>query len=78
MNLLTRNWKGGQLNMTSWCFEDKKDWGRKVKSVKITVRYFFGYEIFFPLFQNNLKDLDPSSKMDLDLWSCFGRKKSIL
>ena len=21
--------------------------------------------------QNNLKDLDPSCKMDLDLWDCF-------
>ena len=26
-------------------------------------------------FQNNPKDLDPSFKMDLDLWDCFGRKK---
>ena len=26
-------------------------------------------------FQNNLKDLDPSYKTDLDLWDCFGRKK---
>ena len=26
-------------------------------------------------FLNNLKDLDPSYKMDLDLWDCFGRKK---
>ena len=24
--------------------------------------------------QNNLKDLDPSYKMDLDLLDCFGRK----
>ena len=33
-------------------------------------------------FQNNLKDLDPSYKMDLDLWDCFGivleGKKSVL
>ena len=29
-------------------------------------------------FLNNLKDLDPSDKTDLDLWHCFGRKKSIL
>ena len=27
-------------------------------------------EIFY--FQNNPKDLDPSYKMDLDLWDCFG------
>ena len=27
-------------------------------------------------FQNNLKDLDPLCKMDLDLWDCFGRGKT--
>ena len=32
------------------------------------------YMKFLPL-QINLKDLDPSYKMDLDLWDCFGRKK---
>ena len=26
---------------------------------------------------NNPKDLDPSYKMDLDLWGCFGRKKTL-
>ena len=26
-------------------------------------------------FLNNPKDLDPSCKMDLDFWDCFGRKK---
>ena len=25
-------------------------------------------------FLNNPKDLDPSYKMDLDIWGCFGRK----
>ena len=29
-------------------------------------------------FQNNPKDLDPSYKMDLDLWDCLGRVKLIL
>ena len=29
-------------------------------------------------FLNNPKDLDPSYKMDLDLWDCFGRKKLCL
>ena len=24
-------------------------------------------------FQNNFRDLDPSYKMDLDLWNCLGR-----
>ena len=27
-------------------------------------------------FLNNPKDLDPSYKMDLDFWDCFGRKKA--
>ena len=26
-------------------------------------------------FQNNPKNLDPSYKMDLDLWDCLGRLK---
>ena len=29
-------------------------------------------------FQNNTKDLDPSCKMDLDLWDCLGRGKLVL
>ena len=29
-------------------------------------------------FQNNPKDLDPSSKTDLDLWDCLGRVKLVL
>ena len=29
-------------------------------------------------FLNNPKDLDPSYKMDLDLWDCFGREKKSL
>ena len=28
-------------------------------------------------FQNNLKDLDPSFKTDLDLWDCFGSKNKL-
>ena len=28
-------------------------------------------------FLNNPKDLDLSYKMDLDLWDCFGRKKTL-
>ena len=27
-------------------------------------------------FLNNPKDLDPSYKMDLDFWDCFGREKN--
>ena len=32
----------------------------------------------FFFFQNNPKDLDPSRKMDLDLWVCLGRVKLVL
>ena len=32
----------------------------------------------FFFFQNNPKDLDPSCKMDLDLWDCLGRVKLVL
>ena len=41
--------------------------------VQSKLPYFFGYktELFF--FQNNLKDLDPSCKTDLDLLDCLGR-----
>ena len=48
-----------------------------IKELKI--RYFFGYktECFFS-FQDNPKDLDPSCKMDLDLWACLGRVKLVL
>ena len=35
----------------------------------------FRYNTNFTLL-NNPKDLDPSYKMDLDLWDCFGRKKT--
>ena len=27
---------------------------------------------------NYPKDLDPSYKMDLDIWDCLGKKKSVL
>ena len=40
--------------------------------------YFFGYKTEFFSFQNNPRDLDPSCKMDLDLWDCLGRVKLVL
>ena len=43
-----------------------------------SIPYFFGYKTEFFSFQNNPKDLDPSCKMDLDLWDCLGRVKLIL
>ena len=36
----------------------------------------FCYKTNFTL-PNNPKDLDPSYKMDLDLWNCFGKKNSV-
>ena len=43
----------------------------------VSLPYFFGYKTVFS-FQNNPKDLDPSCKMDLDLWDCLGRVKLVL
>ena len=40
--------------------------------------YFFGYKTGFFSFQNNPKVLDPSSKMDLELWHCLGRVELVL
>ena len=43
------------------------------------VPYFFCYKtvrVFF--FPNNHKNLDPSYKMDLDLWDCLGKVNLIL
>ena len=39
--------------------------------------YFFSYDRFFS-FQNSPKNLDPSYKMDLDLWDCLGMVKLVL
>ena len=39
------------------------------------VPYFFDYKTGVFSFQNNPKDLDPSCKMDLDLWDCLGMGK---
>ena len=39
--------------------------------------YFFGYKTEFVSFQNNPKNLDPSYKMDLDLWNCSGKVKLV-
>ena len=38
--------------------------------------YFFGYKTEFFSFQNNPKNLDPSYKMDLDLWRLFRKGKT--
>ena len=39
--------------------------------ISSVIRQFFS-------FQNKPKDLDPSYKMDLDLWDCLGRVKLVL
>ena len=44
----------------------------------LKVPYFFGYKTEFFSFQNSPKDLDPSCKMDLDIWDCLGRVKLVL
>ena len=41
--------------------------------VKAHIPYFFGYKTELFSSQNNHKNLDPSYKMDLDLWDCLGR-----
>ena len=38
----------------------------------------FCYNTSFTLSKHSQKDLDPSFKMDLDIWDCLGRKKLCL
>ena len=45
---------------------------------KMITIYFFGNKAELFSFQNNPKDLDPSRKMDLDLWDCLGMVKLVL
>ena len=45
---------------------------------KCSLPYFFGYRMGIFPFRNNPTDLDPSCKMDLDLWDCLGRVKLVL
>ena len=45
--------------------------------VCVQFTYFFGYKTEFFSFLNNPKNLDPSYKMDLDLWDCLGRVECI-
>ena len=52
---------------------DKKIYVKNVSAIA----YFFGYKTEFFFFQNNLKDLDPSYKTDLDLLDCLGRVKLV-
>ena len=45
------------------------------KQMNYHIPYFFDYKTGVFSFQNNPKDLDPSCKMDLDLWDCLGMGK---
>ena len=47
------------------------------KTAYISTVFLRLYDRLFS-FQNNPNDLDPSFKMDLDLWDCLGRVKSVL
>ena len=54
----------------------EKTWANKLINFSFFyIPYFFGYKTEFFSSQNNPKDLDPSCKMDLDLWDCLGRVK---
>ena len=48
------------------------------ETVKVKILYFFGYKMECFYFQNNLKNLDPSYKTDLDLWDCVKKGKLVL
>ena len=54
----------------------------EVSSKMTTNKLNHSYETFAIIqvlsFLNNPKDLDPSYKMDLDFWDCFGRKNMCL
>ena len=42
------------------------------------IPYFLGYKTELYSRQNSPKNLDPSYKMDLDLWDCLERVKLVL
>ena len=44
--------------------------GKDIVNIQLYIPYFFHYETEFFPFQNNPKNLDPSVKMDLDIWDC--------
>ena len=46
------------------------------KPLVIDISYFFGHMMELFSFRNNPKTLDPSYKMDLDIWDCLGRVNS--
>ena len=48
------------------------------KNLEVGFTIFLQLKDSFLLFQNSPKNLDPSYKMDLDLWNCLGRVKLVL
>ena len=62
----------------SFCFNQNYS-PATVTTYRSFLPYFFGYktEVFFPS-KTIPKNLDPSYKIDLDLWDCLGRIKLIL
>ena len=54
---------------TSLQAETQNKFCQALSALSTKMPYFFGYMTVF-FFQNNLKDLDPSYKTDLDLWNC--------
>ena len=48
-----------------------------IVTLTVIITIFLHLQDVFP-FKNSLQDLDPSSKMDLDLWDCFGRENTKL
>ena len=51
---------------------------RTLRCLLDQILYFLGHKMEFFTIQNNPKNLDPSYKMDLDLWDCLGRVKLVL
>ena len=47
-------------------------------SLRLVYNVYYSISLDFFSFQNNHKDLDPSCKMDLDLWDCLGSVKLVL
>ena len=53
-------------------------WINRNQLFKAMLPYFFGDKTGGFSFQNNPKNLDPSSNIDLDLQACLGRVKLVL
>ena len=60
------------------CFEVLAGVVEQMFLMRGQIPYFFSYKTEFFFFQNNLKDLDPSCKTDLDLLDCLGRVNLVL